>query len=143
MDPNSAHQLWSRWTAIVTVPFSAIQASQEFRGAMIDTSARFYRGLFGSVSELNVDARQLGPASSEFVVVCRTEGAPAPDAEFRRRRMADISAFFGRNLSRYGDVNVRVDVHVEAGDVGDGKPPAQLILGPPVALMPRMSMLGR
>jgi hypothetical protein len=57
--------------------------------------------------------------------------------------MRELSRFFGRHLRRYGAVDVHVDVRIEAGDVCDGKPPAQLIFGPPPALMPSSRLLGR
>jgi len=149
MDPNSDHQLWSRWTSIITVTFHPVHASEAFKNEMQFSCARFYRKLFGFTSEMKITEHfqtsvlGLRRGTSQFVVECRTEGAAAPDPAYRRLRMDEIAKFFGKNLRRYGNVEVRVDVFVEAGDVGDGKPRAQLILGPDVALMPRTRMLGQ
>lgn len=144
MNPNSVHQLWSRWTTTIAVPFHATQTTDAFAEEMRSATARVYRQLFGSATELKITREFLAATGqSRFVVDCRTEGSPAPDPAFRRRQMAAIAEFFGRNLQRYGPVDVHIDVRVEAGDSGDGKPPAQLILGPPVALLPRTALLGR
>jgi hypothetical protein len=142
MNPNSANQLWSLWTTIIGVPFHQTHAGDEFQNEMRSATARVFRKLFGSATELRI-TRVFMPGLTQFKVECRTEGFPAPDGVFRKRRMDAIAEFFGKNLQRYGRVDVRVDVRVEAGDAGDGKPPAQLILGPPVALLPRARMLGR
>lgn len=144
MNPNSAHQLWSLWTATITVPFHVTHTSDGFAQEMRSASARVYRQLFGSASEMKIDRDFLiDQRQSRFTVQCRTEGAPAPDRTFRHRQSAQIAEFYGKNLRRYGEVQVHVDVAVEAGDIGDGKPPAQLILGPPVTLLPRSTLLGR
>jgi hypothetical protein len=144
MNPNSTHQLWSRWIATITAPFHQTHAQDAFSQEMRSACARFYRTLFGSATELKITREFIvATGQSRFEVDCRTEGAPAPNPEFRQRQIAEIAQFFGRNLHRYGQVDVRVDVRIEAGDVGDGKPPAQLILGPPVALLPRMTLIGQ
>lgn len=144
MDPNSSHQLWSRWTATIEVPFHVIHTTDAFAREMRAATSRVYRALFGSATELKID-RELIVASrmTRIVVDCRTEGAPAPDRAFRKRQMNELSRFFATNLRQYGEVNVHIDIRVEAGDVGDGKPRAQLILGPPIALMPRAKLFGR
>lgn len=141
MNPNSAHQLWSRWTATVSVPFHSAHAQPGFERQMRLATARWYRSRFGSATELRIDMSVVQGASV-FLIECRTEGAPASDREFRHARMGEIAAFLGTALRRYGRADVRVDVKVEAGDAGDGKPRAQLILGPSVALMPRGMLLG-
>jgi hypothetical protein len=138
---NSSHQLWSLWVATVTVPFHASHVTPLFRSEMRTATARWYRQVFGSASEMKLDYELLD-AHSRFTVACRTEGAPAPDPVFRKQRMDAIARFFGESLRMFGKAEVRIDVRVEAGDVGDGKPPAQVILGPSVALLPRSRMFG-
>lgn len=133
MNLNSRNQLWSRWTATITVPFHATHALPLFQEEMRSAVARWYRAKFGSATEMRI-SNTLVSDQSRFVVECRTEGAPAPDPIFRKKRMAEIARFFGENLRRYGKTDVRVDVHIEAGDVGDGTPPAQLILAPPIPI---------
>lgn len=143
MDPNSKNQLWSRWTATIFVRYKTVHSTPTFQNEMRAACARFYRKLFGSATELKIDQTQvMRPGlKTKFVVDCRTEGHPAPDPAFRRAQMDEIAAFFGKNLRRYGEVNVHIDVKIEAGDAGDGKPPAQLIMGPPIVLMPQARLL--
>jgi hypothetical protein len=142
MNPNSTHQLWSRWDTTVTVPFHAAHVQSFFRADMQHAVARWFRAKFGAATEMRL-LYDCTPARSVFSIECRTEGAPVSDPAFRKGRMGEIGAFFGEALRKYGRADVRVDVHIEAGDAGDGKPPAQLILGPPVSLLPRGVLLGR
>lgn len=133
MDPNSQNQLWSRWTTSITVPFHVTHVSDSFFQEMISTTARVYRQLFGSVTELKIERESLPYLNtSTFRIDCRTEGAPAPDLVFRKRQMAEIARFFGKNLHRYGQVDINIDVRIEAGDIGDGSPRSQLILAPSI-----------
>jgi len=133
VNPNSAHQTWSLWTAIVDVPFHRQHVTKLFEAEMQRASATFYRRLFGSASEMKI-TRSLAAGQSRFVVECRTEGSPAQEPVFRKRRMDELAAFFGKNLCMYGKVDVRVDVRIEAGDPGTGAPPTQLILAPSIPL---------
>lgn len=141
MDPNSTHQLWSRWTTLVTVPFHRQHTRPEFLEDVKRTTATVYRHLFGSATEMRI-AYEVLRRHSRLTVDCRTEGAPAPDVAYRQSQMQVIAGFFAKSLRHYGQVTVHVDVKIEAGDVGDGKPPAQLILGPPLLLMPRTALIG-
>lgn len=134
MNPNSQNQIWSRWTTTITVLFSPMHVSPAFEQEMQRACARFYLKLFGSATELKIERKLLANGLSEFIVDCRTEGAPVPDVTYRRLQIKEIATFFGRHLHGYGDVNVRVDVRVEAGDVGDGRPRSQLILVPSIPL---------
>jgi hypothetical protein len=98
-------------------------------------TATYYRKLFGSASEMEIKMHVQGDLSPvEFVVVCRTEGRPANEPIFRKAAMTAIAEFFGKNLRRYGQVNIRMDVHIEAGDPGNGNPPSQLIMVPAIDL---------
>ena len=133
MNPNSAHQIWSLWTAVITVPFHSYHAAPLFRADMKRTTANFYERLFGSASEMRIRASVKGKLTT-FTVDFRTEGSPAQDPLFRKRRMGEIADFFGKHLRMYGKVDVHIDVKIEAGDPGTGKPPSQLILAPPIPL---------
>lgn len=134
MNPNSSNQLWSRWTAIVSVPFAKVLLSPTFETEMRRATATFYRRLFGSATEMKIDAFPSVDGRARFVVDCRTEGRPANDPLFRRQAKKEIANFFGKNLRRHGEVHVRIEVRIEAGDPGDGKPPSQLIVAPPISL---------
>lgn len=144
MDPNSRHQLWSRWVVEVTLPFHIVHATKQFATEVREGCAYFYREMFGSATELHINAIYIpSTRQTHITVTCRTEGAPMPDPVFRQLRIDQLAQFFGNNLRKYGEVKVHVEVHLEAGDTGDGKPPAQLIIGPPVALMPRTRLMGQ
>lgn len=139
MNPNSSHQTWSRWRATVTVPFDRTHTTDAFAEEMKTACGRFYKKLLGSATALKID-RQLSliRAESRFIVEARTEGPPVQDPRFRRLQCDQIGAFFGRNLRHYckdGEkVRVHVDVYLEAGDPGDGRPPSQLIIAPGIPL---------
>lgn len=126
MDPNSAHQLWSRWTATITTtpttpPFEVVK----------ENCARFYRKAFGSATELQITSGNV------WTIDCRTEGAPANDPTWVAWMTDQLAAFL---LNGFGAGSaVDIEVKVEAGVTGNGQPPDQLILGPPrVVLINRL-----
>lgn len=124
MNPNSAHQLWSRWTATVTPatptapPFAVVR----------EQCARFYRAAFGSATELHITA-----APAHWTIDCRTEGHPAHDATYVTYLTDQIRAFLLTGFGAKADVQVAVTI--EAGDRQDGQPPDQLILGAPAVVL--------
>lgn len=124
MDPNSAHQLWSRWTWTVrpgrrvAVPFEPIKA----------TMARFARQRFGSAGQMRI-VEQL----DRYIVEVRIEGKPAHDPDYVRHERVRWHMFF---LELFG---IRTEVElagpkIEAGSRQDGTPPDQLIILPSIPL---------
>lgn len=140
MNPNSTHQLWSRWTTTARVPFRPWHVSTLFEHELRTATARQYRQWFGSATELQITQRKDG-RETVITVACRTEGCPANEPAFRQRRMTSIANYFGQNLRRSGQVKVHIDVHIEAGDEGIGKPPAQLVMAPPIVDEPFLAAL--
>ena len=142
MNPNSTHQLWSLWTSQITMPHHRTHDDPAFQMEMKRAVASVYRRMFGSVTEIKIDYTRRAAVGrhntvytqTQFVVQCRTEGSPAPDPKFRKMQMDALAKFYGDNLRRYGQVKVHVEVKIEAGDAGDGKPPSQLILAPSIVL---------
>ena len=134
MNPNSTHQLWSRWTAYVEVPYSVTHLQQTFHDEMKRATAMYFRRLFGSAAEMKIDMDAPRPGTTRFTIRCRAEGPPANDPAYRKIAMTALANFFGKNLRRYGKVSVRVDVFIEAGDPGNGHSPSQLIIAPPVGI---------
>jgi len=128
VNPNSMHQLWSRWTATITPEASR---SSLDHATVRDNCARFYRKAFGSVTELCITD---GPV---WTVDCRTEGHPAHDRAYRAWMTGQLRRFL---LTGFGaQATIELTVTVEAGDRQDGTPPDQLILGPPpVVLDPQL-----
>jgi hypothetical protein len=120
MDPNSAHQLWAKWTfhirpsGVKTPPFAQVKHA----------AAVFGRSMFGSASAMRVTESFDGQAG--FVIEVRSEGRPAHDpglvAFTRDQWTAWAKKGFGTGTT------VKMDVTVEAGDCQDGKPRAQLIM---------------
>lgn len=128
MNPNSKNQLWSRWSIQIQMPFSPRHGSPIFEDEVKTACAKFLRQEFGSASELKFTAAA-SLRTTTLKLVLRTEGIAAHDPGLRKSKMDRIANFFGENLRQYGEVKVTVDVFIEAGDVQDGKPPAQVIVG--------------
>lgn len=123
MSPNSAHQLWSRWTFTVTPgrrverPFANVR----------DNCARFGRTAFGAASAMRVTTH-----GNRWVIDVRTEGHPVHDARYVDWMTAQWRRFFVNGFG-VGTV-VQCDTKLEAGDRQDGRPAAQLIILPSVAV---------
>ena len=126
MNPNSVHQVWSRWTATVKPDAGRADLSEAL---VRENCARFYRKAFGSVTELNVTESR-----THWVIDCRTEGHPAHDPTYVAYMTRQLQAFLVNGFGPRADVHVAVTL--EAGSRQDGRPPDQLILGPePVVLV--------
>lgn len=118
IDPNSAHQLWTRWTFRVNgrrVPFAEAKLN----------IARWLSKGFGSVGRASITER----ATGQIVTVCEVEGAPAHDPGY----VASVRRSFRQFVAQgWGVAAVEsVDVEILAGDTQDGRPPAQLVVMPP------------
>ena len=137
MNPNSAHQLWSRWTSIVQIPAWRSHAGPDFWSAIQTRVANFYRVQFGSAGQMRITHTLTDSADGQapvtrLVVDFRCEGAPTPDLSYQARVRARLDSFYRECLRHYGSVTVETHIRVEAGDVGDGRPPAQLIIAPAI-----------
>jgi hypothetical protein len=163
MNPNSTHQLWSRWRATVTVPFTSHHLSPAFFDQLQQEVGRVYRGLFGSASQVQalqyarrgdsggwVPVRQdrtgvvLGwrPTETRLVITCRTESIAANDPVCRAHIKARLAAFYRNSTTQAA--HLHLDVEVEAGEAGDGQPARQLIMIPSIrALWRRWCAGGR
>jgi hypothetical protein len=130
MDPNSQHQLWSRWDVTITPPRGRLDARtlEELRAAW----GRFVRQAFGTTAgQVRLEKKRAGLFSlraRHIFAQVRLEGVPAHDAGYRDRQKARIVQFFG---SGFGPgTRVHIDVRIEAGDVQDGSLPSQLVMLP-------------
>lgn len=123
MDPNSRHQIWSRWTFTVTAGRPVARPVAEVRA----NCARFGRKAFGSASEMRVT--QIG---STWTIDVRTEGHPVHELRYVEWMTAQWCRFFENGFG--AGTTVRCATKLEAGSRQDGTPAEQLIIMPPLAV---------
>ena len=125
MDPNSTHQLWSRWTWYVrpgrtlALPFEPVKL----------VLTNFVRSQFGSTGQMRITE-----PLDHYLIDVRIEGRPAHDPDYVRITAPKFEAFF---VSQFG-VGTVVRLHgprVEAGSRQDGRPPDQLVIIPSIPLL--------
>jgi hypothetical protein len=123
IDPNSQHQLWSRWTVVLeALPGRALPSVQE----IADNTRRFYKLLFASaIGRVRADI-----IGRHVEIVTEIEGPAAHDPDLRANAIHRIREHFIRK--GFGHADAAVTVGILAGDMQDGKPPAQLIVMPNV-----------
>jgi len=124
MDPNSQHQLWSRWHYRV---YPAAGTSPRFSQVKLNC-ARFGRLLFGGASEMLLE--QIAPPGGRayWDVQIRTEGPPAHDPQYVVWMHVQWDRFFRHGFGATCDVQSAVKI--EAGSRQDGKPADQVIMLP-------------
>lgn len=123
IDPNSQHQVWSRWTIAFTCPIHI-----DFKTLQYNTQ-RFFNRLFGSVGRVKID--QLGQS---VVILAEVEGMPVKDIDFVSKTTEQIKAHFILRGFGAGALNsCRISTKLLAGDGQDGKPAAQMIALPNMA----------
>jgi hypothetical protein len=127
MNPNSAHQMWSRWT------FTVVARRPRTIKDISANVARFGRKAFGSATAMRArplvsDAR--GAVAWEFDI--RTEGHPVHDVAYVTWMTAQWRRFF---LEGFGvGTTVTCETRLEAGSRQDGTPSDQLIILPSIAI---------
>lgn len=124
MNPNSAHQLWSKWTIVVR-PDSVVVP--DFETVRLN-AARFLRKAFGSTTSMRL--RQFPKA---WVIEVLTESSRHPDDRgdflYLARACRD---FFCVGFGLAADV--RVKARLMAGPRMDGGAPDQLIVLPTIPI---------
>ena len=132
MNPNSTHQMWSRWTATITPDLTRALPSHD---QVKENCARFYRKAFGAATELNITSTTV--PGGRWLIDCRTEGHPAHDPSYVTYMTGHLRHFLQNGFGPKATVDLVV--RLEAGDRQDGTPPDQLILGPaPIVLDNRL-----
>lgn len=138
MDPNSAHQLWSRWVIVIYAASASRWPSQ----MELSLNARkFARALWhtttGRVSVLQTSNPTKGIC---YRITCEVEGPTVHDAAYRAWAIKQWQAKFvdvGFGLG----TRCEVDAALLAGDAQDGRPPTQVIVMPTV--VDEQSLFGR
>ena len=125
MDPNSQHQIWSRWI------FGVEANPQKLPKARVcaENARTYFAKLFRStVGRVRCDAQ-----GTYYCFVAEMEGPPAHDPAYARSvRRGFRSRFMAQGFGA-GARLVRFDVAVLAGDTQDGKPPEQMLVMPPLS----------
>jgi len=123
MNPNSAHQVWSRWTFTVCPGRSKVRSMADMR----TNCARFARKAFGSAGAIHLEHR-----TDAWVVSVRAEGHPVHDPSYVAYLLSAWTRFF---VTGFGPgTTVHLDTAFEAGDRQDGRPTDQLVILPPIAV---------
>ena len=124
MDPNSHHQLWSRWE------FTIIESGKHPPLAEVkNAAARWFRTGFGTAGRFRIEERV-----RTWVITLEVEGAPAHDPDY----VAAVSLQFQRDFVEKGWGQLAVGVveaKVIAGDRQNGKPRDQLVVMPRIDLL--------
>lgn len=132
MDPNSDHQLWSKWTFLVTPPLRqqlnafprrTLKHKRPFEEVKLNVG-RFTNKLFGNTGQGNLQQLRNG----QWRYICRVEGAPVHDPAYVKFTKDQWTKFF---IAGFGNgTTVSIDAKLEAGDAQNGKPRDQLIILP-------------
>lgn len=121
MDPNSTHQLWSRWQFGIKA-----HASKRPNFVIVAENARVYfKKLFGVVGRARCDQQDL-----HYLVTCEIEGPPAHDPDYVERVKQDFIERFMRQGFGPSARLERFEVMVLAGSKQDGQPADQLLVMP-------------
>jgi len=120
IDPNSQHQIWSRWV-ICFVAIRSLPTVEEIN----DNARRFFALLFRST----VGRVKTVITDNKYVeITCEIEGVIAYDASVREAAKKQIRNNFV--VKGFNQPNSSITISILAGDVQDGKPPAQMIVMP-------------
>lgn len=136
MDPNSAHQLWSRWTLTVEELGRTVGPKE-----MAANIPKWLTAVFGSVgrarfnrhtASMPLSAGSVGVRFTVWEVTVEIEGKPAHDPAFvgfvEREWAKVIEKGWGRTAVP------GVSVKILAGDEQDGAPRKQLVVMPTIDL---------
>ena len=125
MDPNSAGQLWSRWT------FTIFDVGKHPPLKDVEYNAlRWLRKGFGSVGHANVIEK-----IKSWEIVAEVEGAPAHDPIYQKAIRQQFQKTFVEK--GWGPLAVGiVEVNILAGNVQEGTPRSQLVVMPMIGSKP-------
>jgi hypothetical protein len=125
-NPNSQHQLWSRWVFQVEAdPFklpTLVECVDNFRS----WCALGFRTRAGR-------ARVIQPTALDYVFLVEIEGPPAHDPQYREHVKRQFIEHFVFKGFGYSARLVQFQVKILAGSREDGTPADQLIVMPPLS----------
>lgn len=122
-DPNSAHQLWSRWIFTIRASGNRLPTTADVR----ENLRTYVRARFRTtVGHVRLDR----PLLLQYVIALEIEGPPAHDPEYRAYQQRVFAATFV--AQGFGpDARLEsMEVGILAGDHQDGRQPTQLIVLP-------------
>jgi hypothetical protein len=128
IDPNSEHQMWSRWVFGVESPVKQPDVEE-----CITNAQRYFAKGFGTVGRVRCDQQ-----GTYYCLVVEVEGPPAHDpgyVESVRRQFVKRFMAQGFGPSAY---LTRFTAGVLAGNCEDGQPPTQMLVMPSVVGKPTM-----
>jgi len=119
MNPNSANQIWSKWSFHVRPEIRVGLPFEDVRSNV----ARFFRKAFGSASIMHIQQEPDG-----YLIEVITEGQPVHDPNFQRYIERSCAIFF-----QYGfgwNTETEMTAKLLAGSRQDGTPADQLLMVP-------------
>lgn len=137
MDPNSTHQLWSRWT------FTLLSESLQLHPPQTPLHFAFRRWCvetFGATGHAHCDEFVHTHRVSEqitakgYILWAEVEGPPVTDPEYILYVRRCFRYFVDQNWST--TIRFKMDTAVLAGDAEDGNPPRQLLVLPGIGAQP-------
>ena len=130
IDPNSEHQLWSRWTFGVEASPAKLPDVDE----CADNARRYFaKGFRSTIGRVRCDRQ-----GTYYVFVVEIEGPPGHDPDYADAVKRDFTERFMAQGFGPGARLVRFVVGVLAGDQQDGRPPEQLLVMPGLASAARL-----
>ncbi len=126
LDPNSDHQLWSRWT--ITVKSTKYVPLVDVR----HNAHKWLKQGFGTMGRARVREFIGTSILNKWIIECEVEGAPAHDPGYVGSVRLQFLRFveLGWGMLATGET----EVILLAGNVEDGKPRQQLLVIPTIPI---------
>lgn len=120
MNPNSTHQLWSKWMWLVRPGRKTVLPFEPVKAAI----ARFTKAHFGSAGQMRITERL-----DCYYIELLIEGKPAHDPEYIVHTAFVFENFFSAHFGA-GTRTTLSGPRLMSGSRQDGTPPDQLIILP-------------
>lgn len=129
-DPNSEHQLWSKWVFVVHAYPPRVGALPNDE-TVKENCVRFFTKLCkGRSAQLSITRPELESAAFvRWVFTLRVDDKRALDTMYQRWVLEQITHFMKNGFGADTYVYLK-PVVIEAGDTEDGKPTSQLLVLP-------------
>lgn len=134
IDPNSQHQLWSRWIIGIEASPQKLPSVRE----VIANARRYFAAAFkSSVGRVRCDQQ-----GTYYCITVEIEGPPAHDPEYVAALQRDVEARFVAKGFGHSATVTRFVTGILAGDRQDGTPPEQMLVMPQLVLPPELVRAG-